>query len=84
MALDWIDFNHKDLLIVRYEDLKSDFIGETLKVLKYLNLPFDEKRIKCLRKYPMNKYKRKSKLNHAVFCEEAAKEIDHALTIVNY
>ena len=53
-----IDEYKNELLLVEYENLKADFIGELTKVLTFLGLPMTENIKKCIRKNPDGLYKR--------------------------
>ena len=53
-----LDEYEKELLLVEYENLKADFIGELTKVVTFLGLPMTENIKECIRKNPDGLYKR--------------------------
>lgn len=63
-AINWTD--HSDqLLVVHYERLKEDPLPELRRILRFLQLPVDEKRLDCIVKYPQAKFRRKSRSTEA-------------------
>ena len=53
-----LDEYEKELLLVEYENLKADLIGELTKVVTFLGLPLTENIKECIRKSPDGLYKR--------------------------
>lgn len=47
-AVNWTE-NSKQLLVVHYEKLKEDPIPELRRIMKFLDLPIDERRLDCVR-----------------------------------
>ena len=59
-ALDWLIVS-KDILVIHYEDFKTDLEKELRLMHRFLNLNVDDKRLECLIKNPVNLWKRKVK-----------------------
>ena len=55
--MDWLTIS-PELLVIHYEDFLTDPISELESVLAFLRFPPDEKRIRCIRENPYNKWKR--------------------------
>ncbi|CAH1230722.1 WSCD2 [Branchiostoma lanceolatum] len=56
-AMNWIRYC-RNLLIVYYEDLQRDVVGQIRRVLKFLDLPVSEERMFCLEANKDGKFKR--------------------------
>lgn len=57
MNKSWLDFSG-DLLIVRYEDLKSDPIKELKSLLKFLRIHISQKELSCVSENLTGRFKR--------------------------
>ena len=57
-SLDWI-MNANDALVSHYENMMYHKHEELRKIMRYLNLPIDEKRIECTVKHSEGVFKRK-------------------------
>ncbi|RXG60632.1 WSC domain-containing protein 1 [Armadillidium vulgare] len=58
--MDWINNSKRgDLCVIFYEDLTSDVLNTLKKVLNFLSLPVDNRRLQCIAKYPRADLKRK-------------------------
>ena len=56
--------------MVFYENLKYDLEMDLVRVLRFLQVPVDEKKLRCLRKYPVDVHKRKGReRQHRFFCQ---------------
>ncbi|KAI6659127.1 Fatty-acid amide hydrolase 2 [Oopsacas minuta] len=50
----------KPLLIVRYEDLKSDLLNQLKRILTFLKVPYTEDQLHCVLKANLDTFKRKN------------------------
>ena len=84
LALDWITLT-RDLFVMFFEDFKSDYEKELRKMLRFLKVPVSEERLACLRKHPIEQYKRKRKKKRSIdfFCPEARKLVQKAVIEVD-
>ncbi len=58
LALDWITMG-AEVLVVHYERLREDWERELRKLLKVLKFQADEGRMTCLRRNPLERFKRR-------------------------
>ena len=46
-AIEWVVKFKGPLLVVKYEDLQADTIGEVFRILEFLKFDYDEESVKC-------------------------------------
>ncbi len=82
IALDFITLT-PDLLVINYEEFVKDPLSQIRTVLRFINVDINEKRIKCIEKYPNTIFRRPkmetAKKTKEFFFEEIKSEIESAI-----
>ena len=79
---DWVILG--DVIVVHFETVISDRIGQLERILKFLNLKKNDQRLECLKYCNVDMYKRKSKkLEKSPFSEELRAKINDKINKVN-
>ena len=82
MIEDWVILGN--ILVVHYEDVVEDKMKEMKRILEFLNVEPEEKRLSCLQKSNVNIFKRKQhKLNSNPFHGSLSKAIKFHIDYVN-
>ncbi|XP_019622376.1 PREDICTED: WSC domain-containing protein 2-like [Branchiostoma belcheri] len=74
-AMNWIRYC-KNLLIVYYEDLQRDVVGQIRRVLEFLNLPVSQERMYCLEANKDGKFKRHKHIDFDPYTPEMRASIN--------
>ena len=71
-------------MVVHFENLLNNREEELTKILKFLEIPIEEKRLECASNLIFDKYKRKSlHLEKSPFSEKTLEAIEKEVIIVN-
>nr|XP_006817783.1 PREDICTED: WSC domain-containing protein 1-like [Saccoglossus kowalevskii] len=85
VATAWLEHYHHPIHVCYYEDLVSDPIGETERILQFLNIT--ERRVDCLKSNLEGKFHRKSEvdrsLQYAAFNEKMRRKLDRAIESIS-
>ncbi len=68
-----------DVLVVHYEDLKTDLRGQVVRILENLEMPVDDLRVNCSLTMPHDKVKRKSRDLEDPYDDELRDIIERAI-----
>lgn len=83
LALDWILLG-EDVMVMHHEVFKLDAVGELKRLLAFLKIPPDGKRLSCLEKHPLNFWNRGGvKLLANPYCDVAGQMISEAMIDVS-
>ncbi|XP_057378355.1 sialate:O-sulfotransferase 1-like [Daphnia carinata] len=87
-AVNWTQYS-TDLLTIHYEDLKENPRPHLRRILHFLQLPVDERRLDCIQKHPLKKFHRKSRIEgqwdtNRVFPDQIRPLLDRAIRYVDY
>lgn len=86
-AVNWTIHSSRPFLVVHYEKLREDPLPELRRIVHFLRLPTDERRLYCIVKYPQAKFRRKGRSGVA---EESflsgvdRTKVDRAIRYVDY
>ncbi len=69
-----------DLLVVHYEDLKTDLRGQVVRILEDLDMPVDDLRVNCSLTMPHDKVKRKARNLEDPFNDELRELIEASIS----
>ncbi|XP_076062905.1 uncharacterized protein LOC143037994 isoform X2 [Oratosquilla oratoria] len=63
--IDWLTYSKPERLhVINYENLKNNLAEEMKKALKFLKVPIDEKRLRCIQEHSDGLFKRKPPKNN--------------------
>ena len=85
-AINFLQYS-KQILVIYYEDLQTDLYGNLVKIVNFLGLPVDEKRLLCVLGNPHGKFKRptdiKKQLTFDPFTDKMREEMSFYIEAVS-